>query len=179
MARRAFTLLELVIAIGIVGLLVALAINHLLSLRVEAERAALEQVVGGLRIAVLTKALSLVASARDLELSQLPESNPIDYLLEPPTGYLGEFDEPNPKDMPPGSWYFDRNRRLLVYRVRYGDRFCSSLGDPPRARFRVVLVYDDRNRSGAFEAGVDGVGGARLAPEEPYQWLAEPVTGSH
>jgi hypothetical protein len=168
----------LVIAIGIVGLLVALAIHHLLSLRVEAERAALEQVIGGLRIAVLTKALSLVASGRDVELSHLPGSNPIDYLLEPPSGYLGELDDPNLEDMPPGSWYFDCNRRLLVYRVRYGDRFASPLGDPPRARFRVVLVYDDRNGSGAFEAGVDGVGGARLAPEEPYEWLAEPATGS-
>jgi prepilin-type N-terminal cleavage/methylation domain-containing protein len=174
---RGFTLLELVIVIGIVSLLVALALDRLFALRVEAERAALDQVLGGLRAAVATEALSLIASGRDAELTRLQGSNPMDYLLEGPASYLGEFDAPKPAEIPPGHWYFDRSRRLLVYRVRYGDHFSSSLGSPERARFRVDVVYDDRNESGTFDPGLDGFGGARLAAEEPYRWLDETVKG--
>jgi prepilin-type N-terminal cleavage/methylation domain-containing protein len=177
-AKRGFTLLELVIVIGIVALLVAFAIERLLALRVEAERATLQQVVGGLRAAVATKALSLITSGRDSELARLQGSNPMDDLLETPLGYLGEYDAPEPVEIPPGSWYFDRGHRLLVYRVRYGARFSSPLGDPARARFRVVVSYDDRDGSGTFDPDTDGFGGARLAAEEPYEWLDETVRGA-
>ena len=50
--------------IAIIAVLVAFALERLLALRVEAERAALEQVVGGLRAAVATNALSLITSAK-------------------------------------------------------------------------------------------------------------------
>lgn len=169
-ARRGFTLLELVVVICVIGLLVTFAGQRLLALRVEAERAALGQVLGGLRAAVSVEMLSLVARGRDAELAELAGSNPMALLLEPPWSYLGELDGPDPAAVPPGRWYFDRSSGLLVYRVRYPDRFVSELADPPRAAFRVELVWDDRNRNGRYEPGVDGAGGARLRPVADYRW---------
>ena len=59
--RNGFSLLELVIVLCLIGLLTAFAAQRLLALRVEAERAALRQVVGGLQAALALELLSRVA----------------------------------------------------------------------------------------------------------------------
>lgn len=173
MARRGFTLLEFVLVICIIGLLVAMAVDRLLALRVEAERVAMNELLGSMRAGVAMELVSLLARGRDRELARLEDSNPIDALMQEPSTYVGEFDAPDPARMPSGRWYFDRGAGLLVYRVRHEDYFETALPGPPRARFRVRLVYEDRNGNGTFDAGIDGIGGVRITASEPYRWLDE------
>ena len=174
MARHGFTLLELVIAICIIGLLIAFALQRLLGLRVEAERVVMEEVLGALRAGVAMQAVSLIVQGRDGALARLHESNPMDSLAQLPSSYLGELDAADATRVAAGRWYFDRAERLLVYRVRHGEYFETELANPPRARFRVELAYQDRNADGRFDAGVDGFHGVRVQAVEPYQWRNEP-----
>lgn len=171
-----FTLLELVVVICIVALLTGFAARRLLALRVEAERAALGQVVGGLQAAVSLELLTRIARGRDgdRELAALAGSNPMSLLIEPPYNYVGELDGADPvrlaESVRPGRWYFDQRAAQLVYRARYPKRFESELPGTPRAAFRVEVLWDDRDGDGRFDPGVDGIGGARLARVASYRW---------
>jgi len=168
--RAGVTLLELVIVIALIGVLTTVAARRLLVLRADAARAALSQRLGGLRAAVSLEMLTRISGGRDAELGELAGSNPMEMLVEPPRSYVGAFDAPDPSAMPPGRWYFDRSEKLLVYRVRYADRFESELAAPPRVAFRVELVFDDRNGDGRYQPGVDGTTGARIRAVAPYGW---------
>lgn len=170
--RDGFTLLELVLVITIIGVLVAVAVQRLLILRVEAERAAVEQVLGGLRAAVAIHTLSLITSGRDAELSDLSDSNPMEYLLEAPFNYRGEVAVGTGQQVEPGSWYFDPGERRLAYRPRYGRYLRHGAEAAEEIRFRVHLVFEDRDGDGSFDPDVDGVGGARVVAEEPYEWVS-------
>ena len=174
MARRGFTLLELVIVICIIAVLVAFALQRLLGLRVEAERVAMEEVLGALRAGVAMQAVSHIAQHRDGALALLHGSNPMDSLVQAPSNYLGELDAADAARAPAGRWYFDRAERLLVYRIRYAGYFETEFANPPRARFRVELVYRDQNSNGRFDPGVDGFHGVRVRAVEPYRWRNEP-----
>ena len=169
---RGFTLVELVVVIVLVGLLTTFAARRLLPLREEAERAAMTQVLGGLRAALTGELLALVTQGRDEEIAALAEANPMALLLEAPANYLGELHAPDPASIPLGHWWWDSATRQLVYRVRHDRRFETALATPARARFRVALEFEDRDGDGRFDAGHERVGGARLRPVEPYAWRA-------
>lgn len=169
-ARRGFTLLEMLIVICTIAVLVVFALHRLLGLRVEAERVAMEEVLGALRAGVAMQAVSLIAQHRDGALARLHESNPMDSLAQVPSNYLGELDAADATWVPAGRWYFDRAEGLLVYRVRYAEYFETELANPPRARFRVELVYRDRNADGRFDPGIDGFHGVQVRAVEPYRW---------
>ena len=79
----------------------------------------------------------------------------------------------DPNRLADGSWYFDRSERTLVYLVRNKAHFSGGATNPPRARFEVKLLYDDKNRNGKHDAGIDSIEGLQLAPVEPYKWLRQ------
>lgn len=167
---RGFSLLELIIVIVIISLLLVLAISRLLALQVDAERVAMEMVLGTLRSAIGIKVAEHIVRQDIRGLALLEDSNPMDRLAEPPANYLGAFDHPDPKALKDGSWYFDTRERVLVYLVRNKGFFSGGAPDPPRARFAVRLVYVDRNGNGRYDREGDTIEGVRLAPVEPYSW---------
>lgn len=158
--NRGFSLLELVAVVCIIAVLATIGIERLWALRIEAERGAMEQVVGALRSAIGIKVASYLSKG-DLEaIRALEGSNPMDRLSEVPENYLGTLASPDPASIEGGKWYFDSTARRLVYRVRYEDHFSSDNSSPARAQFAIQLVYDDRNR----------LEGVRLAVLVPYAW---------
>lgn len=165
-----FSLLELIIVIIIISILLVVAISRLLALQVDAERVAMEMVLGTLRSAIGIKVAEHIARQDIRGLAQLEGSNPMERLAELPANYLGALDHPDPKALRDGSWYFDTRDRVLVYLVRHKGYFSGGLPDPPRARFAVRLLYADRNGNGRYDQGVDAIEGVRLAPIEPYRW---------
>ena len=168
---RGFTLLELVVVIIIVSFLAVIAIAKLLAIQVDAERVSMETVLGALRSAIgMTVAESIVR--QDLRgLEALVGSNPMDRLAETPHNYLGAIDHPNPAGFEDGNWYFDKDKRELVYLVRNKANFIGGVADPPQARFRIESAYRDRNGNKRFDSGIDTVEGLRLTPIEPYKWI--------
>jgi prepilin-type N-terminal cleavage/methylation domain-containing protein len=168
---RGFTLLELTVVVIIVSFLAAIALGKLLKMQADAERVAMDTVVGTLRSALgMAVAESIVR--QDLRgLRALEGSNPMERLAETPNNYLGAFDNADPAALEDGHWYFDRPARALVYLVRNHERFSGGVANPPRARFRVELVYRDRNGNGRYDDGTDTIEGLRLAPVEAYRWI--------
>lgn len=165
-----FSYLELVIVIAIISGLLVMASSRLMALQVDAERVAMENVVGALRSAIGIKVADYLAKGNLSAMRTLENSNPMDRLAEVPSNYAGEVDDTSTA-VEEGNWYFDTRNRYLVYRVRHESYFSSPLGSPARARFVVRLVYDDVNGNRVFDPGKDVIAGLRLAPVEPYTWI--------
>ncbi len=167
---RGFSILELVVVIVLISVLLSVAIERLLVIRVRAERVAMEQVLGSLRSGLQIRVAELIAKNRVDEVAALAGSNPMLRLAERPENYAGELFGPDPASLEPGQWYFDTRDRTLVYLVDSPEYFDSALPAPPRARFMVEPVYEDVNRNGRFDTGIDVVRGVRLARREAYTW---------
>ena len=166
-----FSLLELVVVIGIIVLLLVIAVNKLLPLRIDAERTAMESVLGTLKSALSIEVAAHIAKGKIPALTALQDSNPMRRLSETPKNYVGELDAPGPATVEDGQWYFDRHDRTLVYRVSNVEYFKTALPGPARARFAVRLDYDDMNGNGRFDNGVDAIRGVRLEALEAYSWI--------
>ena len=169
-AGAGFTLLELVIVITIISVLLVIAVSRLLALQVDAERVAMNTVVGVLRSAIGIKVAESIVRQDIGGLPSLAGSNPMDRLAELPSNYLGEKDGVDPATLEDGNWYFDTGSGTLVYLVRNKGYFTGGLQNPPRARFAIRIVYTDRNGNGVFDVGVEAIEGLRLAVLEPYAW---------
>lgn len=144
----------------IIALLAAFGVERLSGMQVDAERVAMEQIVGTLRSALGIKVANYLARGDLDALKALEGSNPMERLSEVPENYLGTLAGPDPGSIEGGFWYFDSGSRRLVYRVRYEDHFSGGVGSPARAQFAIRLVYDGDNR----------LEGVRLAVLEPYVW---------
>jgi prepilin-type N-terminal cleavage/methylation domain-containing protein len=170
---RGFSLLELLIVIVIISVLLVVAIDRLLALRFEAERATVQTVLGALRSALYIEFAAAAAKGEIKRMDTARGSNPMLHLAEKPEGYAGEFYGPEPKVFEPGTWYFDLRDRTLVYVVRFPQQFVTPLAGPPRLRVVVEPDYDDTDRNGRFDPGRDPVRGLKLVPLEPFFWKTE------
>lgn len=160
-----FSLLELVVVIAIIAVLSVVAITRLWQMQVDAERVAMEQVLGSLRSALGIKVASYFVQNDAAGVRSLIGTNPMDRLSEVPKNYLGALTGANPETIAGGSWYFDASGRFLVYRVRNQDYFRGGQGTPARARFTIRVVYEERSR------GRSEVAGVTLVALEPYTWI--------
>jgi prepilin-type N-terminal cleavage/methylation domain-containing protein len=170
--EQGFSLLEMVIALTLIGILIAIAVDRLPVWQIEAERTAAEGVAGSLRSALGIKVASHIARNELAAIPGLEGSNPMAQLAEIPSNYAGERRLGEAADVAAGQWYFDTTRGELVYRVRSG--YAGSGSSVAEVRYAVRLVFTDRNRNGRFDAGRDELEGVRLEQIEGYAW---PVTG--
>lgn len=157
-------MLELVVVIAIISVLLVIAVTKLWPLQAEAEKVAMEQVVGSLRSALGIKVADYFLRNDLAGVRSLIDTNPMDRLSEVPKNYLGALSGANPDSIAAGSWYFDVPGRVLVYRVRNQDYFRGGLGQPARARFTIRVVYEERER------GKNEIAGVTLTAVEPYTW---------
>jgi general secretion pathway protein G len=144
-------------------------------------RATLTRLTSDLQMEVATR----IMQGRDATIADLAGSNPLalgdaivplslrsrteDFAIGP-RGYGGELGDPESRRVPGGTWYFDRDERLLVYRVENERHFFSEVTGPKRARFRVTLRFDDRDGDGRYTRGVDRIRTVALVPVEAYEW---------
>jgi general secretion pathway protein G len=168
-----FSLLELVAVIAIISVLLVVAVDRLWELQVDAERAAMEQVVGSLQSAVGIK-LAMYWVDEDFKgIQGLAGSNPMDQLAEVPRNYLGIRRATEIAATEGAVWYFDAERRVLAYRVKNTDYFRGGFGPPPEARFVIEVLYGASPRKSGGKPEVQGV---RLATVAPYHWTKAAVT---
>ncbi len=156
-----FTLLELVVVIIIISILGLFALDRFWSLRVAAERAAVQQVVGNIRSALGLEVARYALENRLAELPRLDGSNPMPLLAQTPRSYLGEL-SPDPATLAEGSWYFDPTTKTLNYRVTYRENFSSPTDESAWIRWRITLIYRDRNHNQRFDPGLDAISGLDL-----------------
>lgn len=168
--ERGFSLLELVLVIVIISLLATAAIERLLRVRFEAERATVQSVLGAMRSALYIEFAGAAARGQLPRMELMQGANPMLRLAEKPESYAGEFFGADPTAFEPGTWYFDTQARALVYIVRFPERFESALPGPKRLRVAIEPDYDDLDRNGRFDPGRDPLRGLKLVPLEAYSW---------
>ena len=148
--QRGFTLFELAVTVAIIGILAAALLSRVTLYHEQAERVAMENVVGVLRSALGMKAAQLLAQGRAHDMSKLLTINPMDLLAQKPANYLGEVDTPHIGKISPGNWYFNRKQLLLVYISRTGATFQGS--NSQQFEYKIELIRD-----------LDGANGPNLA----------------
>ncbi|TFW30988.1 hypothetical protein [Massilia horti] len=118
-----FSRFEFAVAAALFGVLVAVFAGRVWYYQAEAERVAVKQLVGTVRIALQVRAAQLLAAGGEQALRQLADENPIAWLSHKPTNYAGEYDGLPPAGLPSGSWFFDRADRSLVYLPHRDESF--------------------------------------------------------
>ncbi|MES2318336.1 MAG: type II secretion system protein [Pseudomonadota bacterium] len=135
-----FTLLELAVTVIIIAVLAGALLSRVTIYQEEAERVAMENVVGVLRSALGMKAGQLVAQGRGAELSKLLTINPMELLAQKPANYLGEYYSPQKAKISRGNWYFNRKLLLLVYIARTGAT--NQAPDSQQFMYKIELIRD-------------------------------------
>lgn len=166
-------MLELVIVIIIISVLLAIGINKLMKLQVQAERAAMENTIGTLQSAIALTISEHIARDRLPQLKKYIGANPMGLLASQPLNYTGSFSQ-KPGFQESASWWFNTSNRTLYYQVANREYFSTQDREKGVTKFKILAVYDDNNRNGRFDRR-DTLKGLRLAPVADYQWLNEPV----
>ena len=166
--QRGFTFFELAVVIAIISILGAVALNYYYKLLVDVERTSMEHDLGVMRSAISMQVAGHFVAGNMAGLKKLVNSNPMDLLAEKPNNYLGVIDHYKIEDIEKGSWFFDSKAGILVYTVRNQLYFETDLGEPPRARFKIQLVYSDRTKGGGEKKYISGL---TLQALEEYRWL--------
>jgi general secretion pathway protein G len=110
-----FSRLEFAVVAGVFGLLVAALVERVHFYNEQAELVVVQQLTGTLRTALQVKAAQQLAAGSQAALAGLAQENPLGWLSEKPSNYLGEYYSPNYSELPPGNWLFDRTDHSLVY----------------------------------------------------------------
>lgn len=185
---RRRSLYQTILVVCVVLILITLFLEKTRQLDAWAEWVRLDTTLANLQTDLNLRAAVFLLRGRSEELSALDGSNPLagnDSLMEKspkeipmvgryvgyrPVGYVGEFDFPDPVSPAAGQWYFDRGKKVLVYRVRHPESLRTRLPGTPRIRFRVSLGYRDENGNGRFDAATDRFEGVRLVPLDGFSW---------
>ena len=167
---KGFTLIEFIVVIIIIVVLAGLFLTRIPLYQEQAEKAAMQQVEGALQSALVLRygALQTRAAATEQNLSILATDNPMTWLQKLPPNYKGEYYDPSPRTVAPGSWMFDLKSRELIYVLNQSDNFTPGRDGSKWIRFRVHLGYE--LMLGRPEAGKELVT-TLLEPTEPYHWL--------
>jgi len=163
---RGLTLIELIVVICIIGVSAALLLDRLRFYQEAAEKAAVEFTVGVVKSALQLQVAAMLLKGQGRNIDSLVNVNPVNWLMEPPPGYRGEFRAPQPT-VPRGSWYFDATRNELAY-VPNLDAHLERLADgSKRLRFRVRLDFEPTESDSERKR----IAGMRVEPVMPYTWF--------
>ena len=168
-SERAFTLVELLVVIAIVSILASTLFTRVLFYQEMAEKAAMQQVVGALKSALVLQYGHRMASGMAQNIKNISKENPLDWLSQKPENYAGEFASSKRELIGSGSWAFDRGADELVYFPNHDEYFSPGKDGVRWIRFRVQFAYDVM--PGSKVGGSRVLTGVTFAPVEPYQWL--------
>ncbi len=140
----------------------AVFVQHVRRLRAFAEEIAFRNTVGVLRDAVGMKLALSLGKGDVAQVVAWAGRNPMRLLVVPPRNYVGVVNGPRSRRIKPGTWYFDRTDRMLVYRPADARGLRTSLR-PKRVRWQLRVVV-------RHKGGKEQVVGLRLVPSPPYIW---------
>lgn len=165
-----FTLFELIVVIIVVAVLSGILLGRFLTYQELSEKTAMEQTAGAIRSALTIQMAGLITHGRAEDIAKLADVNPITLLMRKQKNYVGEFYEPDLKEISPGSWYFDLKQRQLVYLIHQGRHFLPDRSGVKRVRYRINVVYNEAVANGSNKNGKRNLGGVILEEVEPYIW---------
>lgn len=170
LSSKGFTLIELVVVITIIVFLMGLFMNRFLFYQEQAEKTAMEQVVGAIQSALTMQYGEILTRGKASDVEALTLDNPMNWLQKLPRNYAGEFYDPTPLAVAPGNWMFDLKSRDLIYVLGLGNYFRSGRDGRKWIRFHVVAYYD-ASRLPSLHNKPPDLTGLLFEPVEPYSWL--------
>ena len=150
---RGFTLFEFGIVIAIMAVLGGAMISRTYTTnkdgevdtngqgqgyQAQAERAQVATIVGALRSALHLRVAKMVATGRERELPGVVDENPMRWLAEVPSNYIGEYFSPKTTELPLESWYYDKKNKTLVYLYNHSRNANDVESNVVRYKLRVL-----------------------------------------
>ncbi len=146
----------------IILILILVFLNRVDYLHLKAEQMAVQGMIRSMQAAVLMQTDLGNASQKRAD----PGENPMNFMDYIPDNYLGELDRVQPKKIQGGQWYFDKNKDMLIYRIKNTEGFGSKLSGPARIRFKIKEAKDIKHPKTILSCGPE----LCLAIAEPYTW---------
>jgi prepilin-type N-terminal cleavage/methylation domain-containing protein len=168
--QRGFTLLELIVVITLIVTLMGLFLNRAFIYMEQAEKTAMEDVAGSIQSALTMQYGQIMTRGKPSDVVALALDNPMGWLQKKPNNYSGEFYDPTPKAVAPGSWMFDLKTRELVYVLRNANYFKPGKDGKKWIRFHVV-VNSEVSRLPSLQNAPPELTGIVFDPVEPYSWF--------
>lgn len=165
------TLLEFAVVASVLGILAFVLLDRLTYYQEWAEKANMEYTAAALKSALRMEMSTLMVQGRMREGPGLLRQNPMAWLEQKPADYFGEFDGPPPDMQARGGWYYNRDARELVYRVKLGRYFVPDSRGRMEVHFRVEAIYDKYLVDKGVGASPMSPSGFKLTPTEPYKWF--------
>jgi general secretion pathway protein G len=136
-----------------------------------AEKTVVEQTASAMQTSLTMRVGSLIVhgAASEKELKALASDNPINWLQPKPKNYAGEFFNPTPQTVTPGSWMYDLKSRDLIYVPARSDYFTPGKDGQKWIRFHVKLEYE--LPLGSAAGSKKEISSALFVPTEPYRWF--------
>ena len=162
--QHGFSLFELIVVVVIISLLAVVFARRLAVYQEFAEKAAMDATLSIIKTALQIRLANLIIDNRQADAAELERTNPMEWLAEKPSNYVGLYQEPAER----GSWYYDQRLLQLVYVPRSADYLRMGERDGDREiRFRTRLIFDRVQVAGMH---VNSVTGVALIPVQPYRW---------
>lgn len=193
---RGFSLFEMVVVICSIVILYMVAEERLNEMPAAAERANFFGVLQQIKTGVSFEMVTRLARGDGGEIRQLEGSNPMDFLIEPPSNYRGEMEYVTDGVEKRNSWYFETATGELVYVVggaSIDDVEVSVAGVKVRLgqiRLKLVNLYSEEDKpAGSTQVNRDEPQGSLtrdrdasegdwealvLAPVNEYTWESSP-----
>jgi len=167
---RGFTLIELVIVIVIIAILMGLFMNRFLYYQEQAEKIAMEEVVGVIQSSLTMQYGQITTRGKSSDVTALVKDNPINLLQKKPSNYAGEFYEASLQSVPPGNWLFDLKTQELIYLPRNTDNLRPGTDGKPWVRFHTVAALE-LSRLPSQQNAPPELTGLLFEAVEPYSWF--------
>jgi len=161
-----YSVLEFLVAVILIGSMMLAFLDRVDFYRESAERTAMEQLAREIGWALRIRTAELMLANRNDEIGLLEDANPVEALDLRLGGYAGAGSAAGEASVPPGSWYFDRDSRELVYFPALTSNFFAPARGRARVAWRVVVV-----REAAQPGGRPRPQWVRLELATPYRWF--------
>jgi general secretion pathway protein G len=169
-SAKGFSLFELVAVIVIVMIMSGLFLNRVVFYQEQAEKTAMTEVVGALQSALVVQYGQVLTHGQSSDVPFLATDNPMNWLQKKPRNYAGEFYDPTPLTVEPGSWMFDLKSRYLIYVPRNTSNFKPNRDGKKWIRYHVAINHEP-SRLPLLQGAPPELTGTLLELVEPYSWL--------
>lgn len=165
--RRGFTLFSFVMVLIVASALGGVSLDRYFYYQEQMEKLLVEITVRKLRSELRLRVADLMMQDRMGENAVLIEQNPMSWLSPLPPNYLGELRNVRPKEVEPGNWYFDTDRRELVYVPRNTRSLRLEGASEEAIRLRLTHTTEAQLVGSRPTARVEGLA---LVFVNPYVW---------